>query len=569
MIINMKNSFLLFLLVGGFLLTILSNNNVLALPAPMQKRQTQQVGDANGGTWEILATQTGVNAMHMFVTGPSKFVFVDKLEANALKQPNGQPAVSTEFDIDANTLRPLDVTSDTFCSAGSWLGNGTLVHTGGDNGNPPNFAPGQQTLRFYDPQVGDWVERIGLMLSKRWYPTMLPLVNGKVLILGGSIGGTGLNSAALNNPTYNIWPPSNNDTPDPDVQFPFLTDTLPYNLYVFVHIVPNSQNKNLLFVLANQQGILFDLDTATTVTNYPKIAVQRTYPQTGSSLMLPLWPNDNYKAEVMICGGQTAFEVTSTAEASCGRLDLTSATPAWEMDTFGGIPRVMPDSVILPSGQVVFLNGAQTGFAGFRKGTKLNPLWVNSNPAFNPVLYDPTSKVYAKMNPSTIARMYHSVATLTPDGYILVAGSNPQASVQTGILFSTEYRMEIFRPPYLLTNTQRPTILNINGTAINQYRIPVTYGDNLLLVVSMPTDETPSFTASIIHLGFVTHSQNMGQRFVGLVVNAVNYDVTTANRYIVSVTLPPNPTIIAPGPHFIYILNNNVPCVRAAEVLLN
>ncbi|RIA87692.1 Copper radical oxidase [Glomus cerebriforme] len=489
-------------------------------------------------------------------------------EANALLQPNGQPAISAEYDIDTDTVRPLDVTSDTFCSAGSWLGNGTLVHTGGDSGDP-KFAPGQQTLRFFDPQVGDWVERIGLMLSKRWYPTMLPLVNGKVIIMGGSTGGVGLNNAGANNPTYNIWPPSNNDTPDPDVQFPFLTDTLPNNLYVFLHVVPNSQNKNLLFMLSNQQGILYDLDTATTVTTYPKIAVQRTYPQTGSSLMLPLYPENNYKAEVMICGGQALYEITATSEASCGRLDLTNPTPAWEMDNFGGIPRVMPDSVILANGQVVFLNGAQTGYAGFHKGTKANILWVSNNPAYNPVLYDPASKVYATMNPSTIARMYHSVATLTPDGFVFVAGSNPQASVMTNILFPTEYRMEIFRPPYILTNTPRPTILSINGTAINQYRIPVTYGDNLILVVSMPTADTPSFTASIIHLGFVTHSQNMGQRFVGLTVNSASYDSTTANRYILSITLPPNPTIITPGPHYIFVLNNNVPCVRAAEVLLN
>jgi len=239
------------------------------------------------------------------------------------------------------------------------------------------------------------------------------------------------------------------------------------------------------------------------------------------------------------------------------------------MDDFGGIPRCMPDSILMPDGKITFLNGAQTGYAGFRKGSKADPLWVNSNPAFNPVLYDPVAKTYAKMNPSTVARMYHSTATLTPDGYIYVAGSNPQASVQTGIEFPTEYRAEKFSPPYLLTNIPRPTILTLDGTTINQSRIPITYGQSVTLVISLPAGtQNPSFTAAIIHIGFITHSQNMGQRMVGLTITAADFDANNANQYVLTMTLPPNPTIIAPGPHYIYVLNNGSPCVRAVEVLL-
>ncbi|GBB99306.1 hypothetical protein RclHR1_03480010 [Rhizophagus clarus] len=506
--------------------------------------------------------------MHMFVARPGQFVYVDKPQANPLLRSNGQPAESAIFDIYKNTLTAFDLSSDTFCSAGSWLGNGTLVHTGGDGGAGPILAGGQ-SLRFYDPFVGYWVERVGLMPSKRWYPTMLPLSNGKVLILGGSTGGTGLNRAEINNPTYNIWPPSTPDgTPDPDVQFKFLVDTLPYNLYVFLHVFPNNDNKNIIFMLSGQQPILYDLDAANVVYTYPKIAVQRQYPQTGTSLMLPLYSTNQYTPEVMVCGGQAAYEITATADSSCGRMVLNANTPAWEMDDFGGIPRVMPDSVILPNAQVLFVNGAQTGYAGFRKGGAANPLWVNSNPAYTPVLYDPVAKTYAKMNPSTIPRMYHSVATLTPDGYVFVAGSNPQGSVAKNVEFPTEYRAEIYRPPYILTDVPRPTILSMNGAAVDGVRTTIGYNQQLTFVVSV-TDPNPSFTASIIHLGFVTHSQNMGQRFVGLDISKVNFDANASNQYIVTLTTPPNPTIIAPGPHYIYILNNGAPCMKAVEVLLN
>jgi hypothetical protein len=61
----------------------------------------------------------------------------------------------------------------------------------------------------------------------------------------------------------------------------------------------------------------------------------------------------------------------------------------------------------------------------------------------------------------------------------------------------------------------------------------------------------------------------MGQRFVGLDISQASYDANGANQYVITLTTPPNPTLIAPGPHYIYILNNGAPCVRAAEVLLN
>src|ERR1051325_1366668 len=109
----------------------------------------------------------------------------------------------------------------------------------------------------------------------------------------------------------------------------------------------------------------------------------------------------------------------------------------------------------------------------------------------------------------------------------------------------------------------------MNGNAINQGRIQVGYGQSVNLVVQFTTTNTPSFTAAIIHHGFITHSQNMGQRYVGLAISNAVFDSSAANQYILTVTLPPNPSIIAPGPHFIYVLGNNAPCVAGAEVLLN
>jgi hypothetical protein len=69
------------------------------------------------------------------------------------------------------------------------------------------------------------------------------------------------------------------------------------------------------------------------------------------------------------------------------------------------MPRVMSDMLLLPTGEVLIINGAMNGTAGWEDAV---------NPVFNPVLYrpnepDPTQK-FLVLNPSKIPRMYHSSA---------------------------------------------------------------------------------------------------------------------------------------------------------------
>ena len=47
---------------------------------------------------------------------------------------------------------------------------------------------------------------------------------------------------------------------------------------------------------------------------------------------------------------------------------------------------------------------------------------------------------------TTVARLYHSEANLLPDGRVLVSGSDPEDGVNP-----EEYRVEVFKPPYLLS----------------------------------------------------------------------------------------------------------------------
>src|SRR5258708_5172581 len=62
------------------------------------------------------------------------------------------------------------------------------------------------------------------------------------------------------------------------------------------------------------------------------------------------------------------------------------------------------------------------------------------------------------MPTSVIPRLYHSSATLVPDGRIMIAGSNPNLDRSTRE-YGTEYRVEWLSPPWL-EGGGRPTISN-------------------------------------------------------------------------------------------------------------
>ena len=80
----------------------------------------------------------------------------------------------------------------------------------------------------------------------------------------------------------------------------------------------------------------------------------------------------------------------------------------------------MPCMAALPDGTFLLLNGAHQGVAGFG---------LANDPALTAFLYDPALPVGERMsilNTTIVARLYHSEATLLPDGRVLVSGSDPQ-----------------------------------------------------------------------------------------------------------------------------------------------
>lgn len=276
----------------------------------------------------------------------------------------------------------------------------------------------------------------------------------------------------------------------------------------------------------------------------------RNYPSAGSSVMLALI-GDYSTAEIVICGGAQfgAFIERSTdtpAHGSCGRIIATAPNPVWEMEDmpFG---RIMGDMVMLPTGEVLIINGAQAGTQGFEMG---------SNPCLYPVLYRPDQPVglrFMTLNPGTVPRMYHSTANLLPDGRVLVAGSNPHVFYKFEAEFPTELRIEAFSPEYLSADRSniRPVLVEIPEK--------VRYGEEFSIFVTVTLPIVGIVEVNLNSAPFSTHSFSQGQRLVKLAVNPAVPDDN--GRYHVVCTAPPTAVVAPPGFYMAFAVNQGVPSV--------
>ncbi|KAG9122443.1 hypothetical protein FRC07_001169, partial [Ceratobasidium sp. 392] len=237
------------------------------------------------------------------------------------------------------------------------------------------------------------------------------------------------------------------------------------------------------------------------------------------------------------------------ASPQCSRMKLTPAgiSAGWATESMPQA-RIMPDATLLPDGTVLIINGAQTGTAGY--GNVQNQIGLSNadNPAFTPALYNPAAAAGSRFNSSgmptsTIARLYHSVSALLPDGSVLIAGSNPNVDVTTN-KYASEYRIEILKPPYM--TAIRPTF---SGTPKF-----LNYGAKISLPVSL-NSTTSKVSVSLMDLGFMTHGVHMDMRLVKLVTSL------SADRRTLTVTGPPNSTVYPPGPGWIYVLSDDIPSV--------
>ncbi|XP_059650394.1 aldehyde oxidase GLOX-like [Cornus florida] len=511
------------------------------------------------GEWVLLHKSVGISAMHMQLMHDNKVVIFDRTDfgVSNLSLASGQcrhndaiisvdcSAHSLIYDLATNTYRPLTLQTDVWCSSGAVDPEGTLVQTGG-------FQTGDKRIRLFTPckdgELCDWAELPQNLTVRRWYATNQILPDGRVIIVGGR--------AQFN---YEFYPKK----PKELYKLPFLRETSdPFeenNLYPFVYLLPDGN----VYIFANNRSISYDYVNHRIIKEFPVIpGEKRSYPATGASVLLPIrltgGNTRSPEVEVMICGGAnggaylTAEKHRKFVEASktCGRLKLTDPKPQWVMEEMP-MPRVMPDMVLLPTGDIIIVNGASNGTAGWEdaRGPVLNPL------IYMPGEPDPGRR-FSVQKPSTIPRMYHSTALLLPDGRVLVGGSNPHSGYNfSGVLFPTELSLEVFLPHYLgpQYDNLRPTIVSLDD--LDKV---ATYGHKMALKVKLNMyRQDLGFSVAMIQPSFATHSIGMNQRL--LFLDVVDVSKAEKDEYKVFVNAPASPNLAPPGYYMLFVVHSGIP----------
>ena len=220
----------------------------------------------------------------------------------------------------------------------------------------------------------------------RWYPGGVVLGDGSVLVYSGAD-----NINGNLNTSVQIW--SGNTWVAAGAAFQNL------RLYPRQHVLPDGR----VFVSgASPNSQLYDPTTKTfAFVKNTILGLNRDY---GTSVLLPLTPDNDYKPTVMIMGGNNGNNdpATDTTEL----IDLWVVAPKWVAGPKMNKPRIQMNATILPNGRVLTSGGSVS----------------NENTATavkDAQIYDPVSKSFSSASTMEFPRVYHSNTLLLPDATVV------------------------------------------------------------------------------------------------------------------------------------------------------
>ncbi|MFO0985127.1 MAG: galactose oxidase-like domain-containing protein [Planctomycetota bacterium] len=404
------------------------------------------------------------------------------------------------YDWRNGTIIVQDLLWDLFCNGYSFLPDGRALVIGGSEQYDPFYGEARATA--FDPATNQFAQ-VESMADGRWYATGTTLGDGRVLTFSG-LGSNGSTNATVE--FYQIgqgW--------SADYQAPW---TPP--LYPWLHLLPNGK---LFFSGSTPDSHLFDPASKTWTLNVARTVYGSDRPY-GSSVLLPLLPQNGYAPRVMIMGGHDP--ATATAEV----INLADSTPKWRALPPMSLPRIEMNAVLLPNGKVLA-----------QGGSRINEDSASASKAAD--LFDPVSETWSSASTAVYARLYHSVALLLPDATVWTAGSNPQRGVY-------EQHMEIYYPPYLFAiDPATGHVIPAPRPSITKAPAVIGYGGSFR--VDTPNDLDIASIA-LMRPGSDTHAWDMDQRMVGLAFVPGQPGSLTVNE-------PPTANVAPPGYYMLFLVN--------------
>ncbi len=362
----------------------------------------------------------------------------------------GQPQL---WDPATGGFTGVPSTTDLFCAGHTFLADGRLFVAGGhidqDRGLPD--------ANLFDPASSSWVPAAP-MAHGRWYPTVIELEDGRVLVIAGR------DQNSIESSVPEVWDGLSWSP------LPAADRVLPY--YPRMFLAPNGK---LFYAGELQQSSYLDPVSGVWEPVAQSHYGRREY---GSAVL--------YRpGRILIVGGSDPPSGVPTSSAEV--IDLADAVPAWQLSGSMASPRRQFNATLLPDGRVVATGGTSApGFTDPAGAVHSAEVW------------DPSTGQWTVWASNAVTRVYHSTTILLPDGRLLLAGSGD------GGFLPRELSAELFSPPYLF-HGPRPRLGDAPSVVARGARFQVTTEDAGTIV-----------QVTLVRLSSVTHAFDQNQRFLPL-----------------------------------------------------
>jgi hypothetical protein len=409
------------------------------------------------------------------------------------------------------------------------LYDGTVLIAGGsewriDMQNDPIGSDlyGDDEARLFDPS-NDTFRPVEQMSKGRFYPTLVTLADGRVLVTSG-VGRVGFGMATpdpaaaqvtlseLYDPETETW----QDAGESEWSFP---------LYPRLHLMPDG---TVLFGGAGQtwgqMGGAADMGTWSfrrvydpATQTWTMLDANRYGTRSGATSTLLRLEAPYDRADILLAGGTVGPTPSSWMATTISELVQVTAggivnEPAMKgpLDGLNGDltqlrnQRWFGTSVMLPTGEVLLVNGGDFDDVidpGAAAAVRMAEL------------YDPDTNTWRELAPGSRDRVYHNTAILLADGRVLIGGHAPHTAHYTQhtnpATRHNNYRdatFEIYEPPYLFRG-DRPVVDSVT---------PVQDGRALSLVLGDGTAPGDISEVVLVRLAAITHTVDSDMRAVVL-----------------------------------------------------
>ncbi|MEO1004882.1 MAG: galactose oxidase-like domain-containing protein, partial [Cyanobacteria bacterium J06638_38] len=392
-----------------------------------------------------------------------------------------------------NMSHPVD---NAFCSGMMLLPDGRMLIAGG--AVQGDRDAGNDLVHIYDYRTGQvtMLPEGSDLLAARWYPTMTTLTDGRILLQGGRDA----------NQVNGVFTPEIYTADQGSSWLNGATSSEIYSnersqwWYPRSWVAPNGQ----VFGITGDDMYYLDPNSDGSITPAGTFD--------GSSIGITSTAVMYDQGKILQTGGWGT-------EASI--IDINGETPVISSAGTTNYRRVYGDSTVLPDG-TVFVSG------GSRRNNEAIGI------AYAAEIWDPDTNTWTVVDSAAAPRLYHSTSLLLPDGTVLTAGGT------TPGFDSEALSSEIYRPAYLYDDqgnlAERPTLTSEIDAMDWSSSLTATVGEGQNID-----------RVSLVSFGAVTHSFDMGQRFLEL-------DFTQSGDQL-TIETPESANIAPPGYYMLFAID--------------